>query len=73
MGQLGLLIKVCFVWGALDGSVPQHILQVHGVDQCVGPKTGQKHVENVDGWFLRVGEEAPGIAAAGIRDKAEAL
>ena len=35
--------------------------------------SGQKHVENVDGWFLRVGEEAPGIAAAGIRDKAEAL
>jgi hypothetical protein len=27
------------------------------------------HVKDVDGWLLRGGEEAPGIAAAGIRDK----
>jgi hypothetical protein len=32
--------------------------------------SGQKHVEDVDWWLLRGGVEAPGLAAAGISDKA---
>jgi hypothetical protein len=35
--------------------------------------SGQKHVKDVDGWLLRCGEEAPGISAAGIRDKASGI
>ena len=144
MGQVGFLTKVCFIWGAPNGTVPQPIFQVDGVEQCIGPETGweargvektpyhdaeglvqafnsailrgsvgaggfddiavfgddlaellgtgefatlvhanrawrvlvleavsgQKHVEDVDWWLLRGGVEAPGLAAAGISDKA---
>jgi hypothetical protein len=40
VGQVRLLTKVCFVCGDPNGTVPQSILQVHGVDQSIRPKTG---------------------------------
>jgi hypothetical protein len=40
VGQVGFLTKVCFMWGAPNGTVPQPILQVNGVEQRVGPKNG---------------------------------
>jgi hypothetical protein len=40
MGQVMLPTQVCIVWGAPNGTVPQQIHEVRGVDQCIGPKSG---------------------------------
>jgi hypothetical protein len=51
MGQSCFPLKYASysVWGAPNGTVPQQIHEVHGVDQCIGPKSGWEiqgvHVE----------------------------
>jgi hypothetical protein len=57
VGQVKFLTKVCFMWGAPNGTVPQPILQVNGVEQCVGPKTG---------WEARGVEKTPYHDAEGL-------
>jgi hypothetical protein len=57
VGQVRFLTKVCFMWGAPNGTVPQPILQVNGVEQCVGPKTG---------WEARGVEKTPYHDAEGL-------
>jgi hypothetical protein len=57
VGHVGFLTKVCYMWGAPNGTVPQPILQVKGVEQCVGPKTG---------WEARGVEKTPYHDAKGL-------